>query len=416
MTYDNFHRRQQKTVFSWINDSWQLTHALCFLYDGQNEIGSCTTSGQIVELRLLADGLGAEIGSSVAFELDNVPYAPIHDHCGSVVALLNTSGQTASAYRYSAFGEEIILNSSISNPWRFASKRTDEETGLVYFGRRYYDPAIGRWITADPEGCRDGINLYAYVHNKPLTLFDLYGLAARPAARYNAMARRVEKYKRECEKSVKNTLNSVKEYGANVGEASLRLCSDIGKQYLRENDLFTMEELGGYRSFGEVFSDVGTVGEFAMNAAGSAAIAKGITSYAINRTARHYAAKWVTCGLAGEVPYFSSQVAAKEGVEFAASQTSLVLKNPLSNHAAQRLSERGISYAMVQKAITKGSCYYDCKARTISYVLKNGFASKKTLQVSIDPTTGRVVTAMRKTKFNPNIKYNNQSRYVAIEE
>jgi hypothetical protein len=46
----------------------------------------------------------------------------------------------------------------------------------VYFGRRYYAPNIGRWITPDPIGFNDGPNLYAYVHNNPLTAIDLYGL------------------------------------------------------------------------------------------------------------------------------------------------------------------------------------------------------------------------------------------------
>ncbi len=44
-----------------------------------------------------------------------------------------------------------------------------EETGLVYFGKRYYDPSIGRWISSDPAGAIDGPNLYAFVHNNPFS-------------------------------------------------------------------------------------------------------------------------------------------------------------------------------------------------------------------------------------------------------
>ena len=61
------------------------------------------------------------------------------------------------------------------SPWRFASKRVDE-TGLIFFGRRYYCPELGRWITPDPLGFKGGPNLYAYVHNSPFTEADLYGL------------------------------------------------------------------------------------------------------------------------------------------------------------------------------------------------------------------------------------------------
>ena len=78
------------------------------------------------------------------------------------------------SYRYTAFGEELTQNTL--SPWRFASKRVDEETGLVFFGRRYYHPSLGRWITQDPEGFENGPNLYAYLKNCPLADFDPYGL------------------------------------------------------------------------------------------------------------------------------------------------------------------------------------------------------------------------------------------------
>lgn len=80
-----------------------------------------------------------------------------------------------STYLYSAFGEEKQSGPALS-PWRFSSKRSDPDTGLVYYGRRYYLPAIGRWLTPDPAGFTDGMNLYAFVHNDPLTHFDEYGL------------------------------------------------------------------------------------------------------------------------------------------------------------------------------------------------------------------------------------------------
>ena len=76
-----------------------------------------------------------------------------------------------------AFGNETIYSKNPThNPWRFSSKRTDSETGLVYFGRRYYDPTIGKWLTQDPLGVKEGPNLYAYVLNCPMTNFDEYGL------------------------------------------------------------------------------------------------------------------------------------------------------------------------------------------------------------------------------------------------
>ena len=165
--YDCFHRCLSK------NDS--RTGTQYFLYDGQKEIGSFDDNLQIQELRILGHAPHAEIGAAIAIELQGEIYAPIHDLQDNVAALIPLYSGTPTHYRYSAFGEEQRLGSVLS-PWRFSSKRTDADTGLVYFGRRFYSPNFGRWLTPDPAGFADGMNLYAYVHNDPLTHFDEYGL------------------------------------------------------------------------------------------------------------------------------------------------------------------------------------------------------------------------------------------------
>ncbi len=172
-TYDSFHRRLTKRV----NGS-----TTCYLWDGDNEIGSFTT--RLKELRVLGEGLGAEIGAAVLVELGDEMYVPIHDHRGSLKTLLSVDNKTAHSFlkrllpflgnpvtfEFSAYGE-----GEHKSTWTFSSKRYDSETGLLYFGRRYYMPSLGRWLTADPAGFRDGPNLYAYVHGNPHHL-DLYGL------------------------------------------------------------------------------------------------------------------------------------------------------------------------------------------------------------------------------------------------
>lgn len=185
-TYDVFNRRMGKRLHQWDkkSSSWKLLGELRFLYDNKKEIGAVDSSGKIVELRILGKGHGAEVGAAVAFELDGKAYMPTHDHRGDITSLVDpVQGKVVETYRYSAFGEEQIFDSNgqrvsssqLGNPWRFSSKRYDEETGLLYFGGRYYDPSLSRWMTPDPMGFGDGPNLYAYVHNKPLTAIDLYG-------------------------------------------------------------------------------------------------------------------------------------------------------------------------------------------------------------------------------------------------
>lgn len=169
------------------NSFFKFDDCKYFLYDGQNEIGSFDEYFNQKELRILSDTNKAEIGSAISFEIDGYIYAPIYDISGNVVSLIYNSS-LYEHYRYSSFGERKIFSgsgyekekSSINNPWQFSSKRIDEETNLIYYGRRYYDPILGRWSTPDPQGFADGPNLYAFLLNDPLIRIDLYGLMLFP--------------------------------------------------------------------------------------------------------------------------------------------------------------------------------------------------------------------------------------------
>ncbi|NGX34907.1 MAG: putative deoxyribonuclease RhsA [Candidatus Anoxychlamydiales bacterium] len=183
--YDPFNRRISK--ISKCNSFFKFDEYRYFLYDDQNEIGSFDEYFNQKELRILSNTNNAEIKSAISFEIDGYIYAPIYDIAGNVVSLIY-NGSLYEHYRYSAFGERKVFSkykyeidkSSINNPWQFSSKRIDEETSLIYYGRRYYDPKIGRWITPDPEGFLDGLNLYSFVLNNPLVNIDLYGLMMLP--------------------------------------------------------------------------------------------------------------------------------------------------------------------------------------------------------------------------------------------
>ncbi len=124
-------------------------------------------------LRILGLGLGADIGATVAIELKGQVYAPLHDHNGSITALIDLDGNLVEEWSYTAFGEQIGTTPS---PWTYSSKRHDPLTLWLSFGRRDYDPETGRWTTPDPLGFAAGPNLYAYVSNRPLTHRDPLGL------------------------------------------------------------------------------------------------------------------------------------------------------------------------------------------------------------------------------------------------
>ncbi|MFW6016839.1 MAG: RHS repeat-associated core domain-containing protein [bacterium] len=77
---------------------------------------------------------------------------------------------------YAPFGEDFRPT---SERYKFTGKEDDVSTDLYYYNARYYDPAIGRFITED--SAKDGINWYVYCRNSPFRYVDLDGLAAMEA-------------------------------------------------------------------------------------------------------------------------------------------------------------------------------------------------------------------------------------------
>ncbi|MCP5508978.1 MAG: hypothetical protein H7A39_00985 [Chlamydiales bacterium] len=163
-SYDYQHRRVQS------NDPCGLRK---YIFDGQNEIGSVAQNGNSVDRRILGVGQGAEIGAAVLIENRDSQNIPLHDLYGNLIVLLDDQSNLVYA-AYDSFGKSN--RASTDYPWGYSSKRIDL-TGLVFFGRRYYDPELGRFFTPDPLGLSEGPNLYQYLQGNPLIGFDEYGLS-----------------------------------------------------------------------------------------------------------------------------------------------------------------------------------------------------------------------------------------------
>jgi RHS repeat-associated protein len=98
------------------------------------------------------------------------------DALGSITSLSDSSETTLNNYEYDAFGSVFSKTELVVNPYGFTGRVLDNESGLMYYRMRYYDPAIGRFITADPIRFQGGINFYTYCLNDPVNLTDPLGL------------------------------------------------------------------------------------------------------------------------------------------------------------------------------------------------------------------------------------------------
>lgn len=110
--------------------------------------------------------------------------APLYDFNGNVLAYADVDTSTIThRMEYDPFGQELSLDTLLPGEgvaeaprFRFSTKYTDGETGLVCYGFRYYSPELGRWPSRDPIGEKGGINLYGMVGNDAINTWDYLGL------------------------------------------------------------------------------------------------------------------------------------------------------------------------------------------------------------------------------------------------
>ena len=108
----------------------------------------------------------------------------LHNHLGSCALELDGTldAKVISYEEYHPFGTTAYQTKnkdikSAAKRYRYTGMERDEETGLEYHSARYYLPWLGRWMSADPIGIVDGVNVYAFVKNNPLANTDTSGKA-----------------------------------------------------------------------------------------------------------------------------------------------------------------------------------------------------------------------------------------------
>ena len=111
--------------------------------------------------------------------IDGMPYVPCYDNNGNITRYLDSSGATVAQYTYDSFGRTISATGPLADafPHRFSTKYFDHETGLYYYGYRYYSPVLMRWLNRDPIGEDGGLNLHSAAKNNLLSQFDVLGMS-----------------------------------------------------------------------------------------------------------------------------------------------------------------------------------------------------------------------------------------------
>ena len=161
-----------------------------WLYNGWNEIAEFSASSDTattltrqntftwgLDLSGSLHGAGGVGGLLVQTAVaSGVREGPSYDGNGNIVAWTKSTATAPTARReYDAFGNTVVSEGAWPSGFGFSTKRQDVETGLCYYGYRYYDPATGRWLSRDPIGERGGVNLYSILNNNILNKTDNLG-------------------------------------------------------------------------------------------------------------------------------------------------------------------------------------------------------------------------------------------------
>ena len=134
--------------------------------------------GSVQTRYITVPGVGI-VAKLVGPEATATPYWLHTDRLGSIQAVTNTSGTEVFHRTYEPFGDKTFESGSHIESRGYIEQRQDE-SGLIYLHARYYDPAIGIFVSPDPIGPAGGMNEYAYALNDPINGRDRSGYLKEP--------------------------------------------------------------------------------------------------------------------------------------------------------------------------------------------------------------------------------------------
>jgi RHS repeat-associated protein len=214
--YDGTGRLRQRLDYAWgtgtspsgpsplILNHWFVTNTVNYVYDGwrviqERDVNKTPTVSYTRGLDLSgtlegAGGIGGLLARSDGYSSGNfTSHAFYHaDAGGNITCMLDANQTMVASYRYDPFGNTISKSGTLAdvNTYRFSSKEIHANSGLYYYGFRWYDPNLQRWVNQDPlaeAGFQNRVhaprakykvnkNLYFFVANDPIKEWDYLGL------------------------------------------------------------------------------------------------------------------------------------------------------------------------------------------------------------------------------------------------
>jgi RHS repeat-associated protein len=178
--YDPLGRRIASAVSTWTNSAWLMVASNKFVYDGWNLVAELNaTNDTPLRTYAWAGGFDSLLWVNDRTGGQTNSHFVAYDGNANVRALVAAgTGESSAEYEYGPFGDVIRATGpmALKNPIRFSSKYQDPESGLLYYGYRYYSAQHQKWLSRDPIGYEGGLNLYGFVGNDPINGADELGL------------------------------------------------------------------------------------------------------------------------------------------------------------------------------------------------------------------------------------------------
>jgi RHS repeat-associated protein len=180
-TYDVFNRRLSKSIdadgagpaAATVQRFVYFGHHIVMEFDGNNasDLTHRYLHGLVID-QILADEEVTSLTQAGTMRW------PLADNLGTVRDIVDSSASVLNHLKYDAYGKVTSeSNAAVDFLFAFTGRERDEETGLQFHRARYYDPAVGRWMSEDPIGFAAGDgNLARYVGNRVTDVTDRSGL------------------------------------------------------------------------------------------------------------------------------------------------------------------------------------------------------------------------------------------------